>query len=101
MEPPGICLDEGCDATDKSLFSHHCPSDTAHTSSMTTAALIGIGSANHSFVRHEFSIDLGSPDSSSDYISPQEQDDALGSELSQRVTKNTKNKVDQIVQDHH
>jgi hypothetical protein len=49
----------------------------AHTSSMTTAVLIGICSANHILVQHEFSIDQDSPDSSSDYISPQEQDNAL------------------------
>jgi hypothetical protein len=65
---------------------------------MTTAALIGIGSANHILVQHEFSIDLDSLDSSSDYISPKEQDDALLSELSQHGTKN---KVGRIVQDHH
>jgi hypothetical protein len=62
---------------DESLFSHHRPSDTAHTSSMMTAALIGIVSANHILVQHEFSIDLDSLNSSSDYIFPQEQDNAL------------------------
>jgi hypothetical protein len=42
-----------------------------------TAALIGIGSAYHILVQHEFSIDLDSLDSSSDFISPQEQDSML------------------------